>query len=86
MPRPRPVLIYGAVIAALETLLGIADLGDMLPEKVIDWLRIVVVVLVAIGGAFGVQSRVTPLSAPQDASGTPLVPEDSIPVRLPPRT
>lgn len=72
--RPRPVLIYGALVAGLQALLSTADLANLLPEKVIDILNIVLVVLLAIGGALFVQTKVTPLSDPQASDGRALVP------------
>jgi hypothetical protein len=72
--RPRPVLIYGALVAGLQALLSFAGLTDLLPERAIMILNLVLVVLLAIGGALFVQTQVTPLSDPQASDGRKLVP------------
>ena len=76
MNRPRPVLIYGVVVAALQALLGVADLTNLMPGKTIATLNTLLIVLIAIGGALFTQEKVTPLSSPQANDGTPLVPKD----------
>ena len=77
--RPRPVVIYGAVVAGLQALLGAGDLLNVIPDSVARWLQLTLVVLVAVGGALVVQAKVTPLSDPQDDRGVPLVAVDSMP-------
>jgi hypothetical protein len=73
--RPRPVLIYGIVIAVLSVLAESADAADLLPPRALPWIRLILSVSVAIGGALWAQSQVTPLSDPMAADGkTPLVP------------
>lgn len=81
MNRPRPVLIYGALVAGLQALLSAADLGNLMPQKTIAILNIVLIVLLAVGGALFVQTKVTPLSDPQAADGRTLVP--SPPAKVP---
>lgn len=73
--RPRPVAWYGAFTAALGAFLGFAGLTDLMPKTVIAWVALVGAVVTAAGAVL-VQSTTTPLSAPQDARGVPLVPQD----------
>jgi hypothetical protein len=84
MNRPRPVLLYGAVVAALQAVLSMADLSNLVPEKVIAILNMVLIILLAVGGALFVQGQVTPLSDPQASDGRKLVP--SPPAEVPPGT
>lgn len=74
MSRPRPVLIFGAVIAGLSVLSESADALDVLPGAVLPWVRLALAVATAVGGALYVQTRVTPVSDPRTADGTPLIP------------
>lgn len=71
--KAEPVRILYAVTAALSALLGVAGLGDFLPERVIFWLGVALAVLTAAGGEI-VRNRVTPVADPHDAQGRPLVP------------
>lgn len=73
MSRPRPVLIFAAVIAALNALAAIGDLTDVLPSSAVKWIAIGSAVVTAVGGVI-VQGQVTPLSSPRDKVGTRLVP------------
>lgn len=77
-PRPRPVLIYGIVLAVLSALSESADAANLLPGRVFPWIRLALTVAAAIGGAVWAQSKVTPLSDPVAADGTtPLIPDPS---------
>ena len=69
----EPVRILYAVTAGLSALLGVAGLGEFLPERVIFYLGVALAVLTAVGGEV-VRNRVTPLSDPRDAANRPLVP------------
>jgi hypothetical protein len=80
MSKPRPVLIFGAALAALTALTTYADIENMIPTGPLNWIRLGTVILGA-GGAFWVQSQVTPLANPQAKDGRPLVP--SPPARVP---
>jgi hypothetical protein len=73
--RPRPVVIYGAFVAALGAFLGYAGLADLMPKTVIAWVALVGAVVTA-GGGFLVQGLTTPLSSPKDARGVDLKPVD----------
>lgn len=81
--RPRPVLIYGAVLAVLTVLTTSADATDLLPDSVLLWLRLATAIVVALGGALFVQARVTPTSDPRDDDGTPLRPITARPAPRP---
>jgi hypothetical protein len=82
MTRPRPVLILAALIAALSAVAGAGALLDFLPRPVVATILLINVAVAAGGGAI-VQGAVTPLSAPQNANGTPLAPVSDLlgPVR-----
>lgn len=71
--RPRPVLVLAALLAAIDALAGAGALLDFLPRTVVGIIVLINVVVGAAGGVL-VQGSVTPLSAPQNANGTPLVP------------
>lgn len=81
MKRPRPVLIYGCVMAALIVLTTSADAANVIPDSVLVWLRLATAILGGVGGALFVQDKVTPLSSPQAADGRALVP--SPPAKVP---
>lgn len=71
--RPRPVLIFGMVLAALTAVTTYADAENIIPNPWLNWLRVATAVLGA-AGAFYVQTKTTPLSDPKANDGTPLVP------------
>lgn len=73
--RPRPVLLYGMVNTAVLAFLGGAGAVDLIPAKAV---AVVALAWAVVGGAwaFYVQSVTTPVSAPRDARGMPLVPLD----------
>jgi hypothetical protein len=75
MARPRPVLIFGVVVAVLGVLNESADAANLLPGPVFPWVRLLLSVAVAVGGALFVQARVTPLADPRDEVGNSLVPK-----------
>lgn len=72
--RPRPVLIYGCVMAVLGVLTTSADAANVIPEGTLIWLRLVLAIVAGLGGALFVQGKVTPMSSPQTNDGEPLVP------------
>lgn len=72
--RPRPVLIYGCVMAGLSALITYADITNLVREDVLNWIRLFTTILGAVGGAVWAQSRVTPLSDPRDDQGRELAP------------
>lgn len=74
MRRPRPVVIYGAVMAALVAVTESADAADLMPASVFPWVRVVLLVMTAVGGALVTQSQVTPVSSPMNDAGQRLVP------------
>lgn len=76
MGRPRPVLIYAAVMAGLTALTGYAGLDQLIPSQAVAWLALATVVVGAVGGAL-VQGQVTPLADPRAKDGGPLVAADS---------
>ena len=73
MSRPRPVLIYAAVMAGLSAVTGYAGLDQLIPSQAVAWLALVTVVTGAVGGVL-VQGRVTPVADPRAVDGRPLVP------------
>ena len=75
--RPEPVRILWAVIAGLSALLGVAGLTDFVPKDVVFWLGVALAVLTAVAGE-SVRNRVTPVSDPRNAAGTPLTPGERI--------
>jgi hypothetical protein len=70
------VLLLAALLASIDALAGAGALLDFLPKAVIG-IIILINVVVGAGGAVLVQGAVTPLSAPQDGRGRPLVPEST---------
>ena len=72
MSRPRPVLVYGIILAVLSVISESADAANLLPGRVFPWIRLALAVATAIGGALWAQSKVTPLSDPRDKDGRPL--------------
>jgi hypothetical protein len=75
--RPRPVLIFAALVAGLNAFTAAGDLLNVLPPKAVTYVALISVVGAAVGGVL-VQGVVTPLSAPQDGRGQPLVPESKV--------
>ena len=69
--RPRPVLIYGCVMAVLIVLTTSADAANVLPDTVLIWIRLATAILGGVGGALFVQGQVTPLSDPRTKNGVP---------------
>lgn len=87
MTRPRPVVILGAVIAALTAITTYADIENVIPNPALNWIRLGTVVLSAVGAVY-VQGQVTPLSAPRAKDGRILVPSPpaEVPAQTPPRS
>ena len=79
-PATWPVVVFTAIVAGLQALLGVANLTDVMSERVVTWLQLVAVVVVAVGGVL-TSNATTSLSDPRDARGRTLVP--SPPARLP---
>ena len=74
MKRPRPVLVFGIVVAVLEVLSESADALNVLPAALLPWIRLGLTLATAIGGALWAQSMVTPVADPRDDLGRPLIP------------
>lgn len=74
--RPQPVLVFAALLAAIDALAGAGSLLDFLPKTVIG-IIVLINVVVGAAGAVLVKGMVTPLSAPQDGRGRDLVPEST---------
>lgn len=74
-PRPRPIVVTQAVMAALGVVVGSAGFADQIPEGAAWWI-LTGYAAINVGLAFYLQSITTPLSAPQDAQGRDLVPAD----------
>ena len=71
--KPRPVLIFGGVLAGLTAVTTYADVENMIPGTVLNWIRLGTAVG-AVVWTFYVQSVVTPLSQPVAKDGRTLVP------------
>ena len=71
--RPRPVLIYTAVVVGLQTFLALGGSSERIDEDVLWWLQALLAVGSAVGGAL-LQGVVTPLSDPMSKDGRPLIP------------
>lgn len=83
--RPRPVLLYGIVGAAVAAFVGGASAVHLIPASAVAVVGFTWAVIGA-GWAVYVQSVTTPTAAPQDDRGVPLVPVDSVPPVPPPPT
>lgn len=70
--RPRPVLWFAALLAAVNALAAAGDLSNVLPGRFVPWVLLASIVLTAAGAAV-TQGAVTPLSDPRTRYGTPLV-------------
>jgi len=82
MPRSRPILIVQSIIAGLVVALGTAGLADLLPEKVVNAL-IVLVGAVQAGLGFylsGSNTQNVQVVATQVAPGADVVAGDASPV------
>jgi hypothetical protein len=75
--RPRPVLLFAALIAGLNAFTAAGDLLNVLPPKAVTYVALISVVVAAVGGVL-VQGVVTPLSSPQNSRGEDLVPESKV--------
>lgn len=71
--KVNPVLILGGLVAVLTAVTTWTDIANMVPEVVLNWLRLATVVL-SVLGAYVVRSKVTPLADPRDEHGAQLVP------------
>jgi predicted neutral ceramidase superfamily lipid hydrolase len=72
-PSTRPVVLFTALVAGLQALLGVANLTDVMSENLVAWLQIIAVVVVAVGGVL-TSNATTSLADPRDARGRTLVP------------
>lgn len=70
--RPRPVLVMASVVAGLQFVVAGGQLAELLPAP---WPAVVGLVVGAITIGWGVYThgQVTPLAAPRDRRGRPLV-------------
>ena len=73
--RPRPVLLYGIIGAAVSAFVGGASAVDLIPPAAVAVVGFTWAVIGA-GWAVYVQSVTTPTAAPQDDRGVRLVPQD----------
>lgn len=80
--RPQPVRVMAVVLAVLGFLTGAAGLADLIPKVAIAWLVIIYGVVQVAWGAW-TASQVTPLAAPQNNAGVPLVPLNTQPPLIP---
>lgn len=80
-PRPRPIVVTQAVMAAVGVVVGSAGFADRIPDSAAWWF-ITGYAAVQVGLAFYLQSITTPLSAPRDAQGRDLVPSDTTTVTM----
>lgn len=71
--RPRPVVVFGIVVAVLEAVSESADAANVLPGSVFPWIRLALTLVTAIGGALWAQSKVTPVKDPRDNDGRRLI-------------
>lgn len=78
--KRQPVVIYGAVVAALTAFLSVAGLTDRVSDDVVFWLGVALAVITAVGGVV-VRGQVTPLADPTAKDGRRLVPTP--PARVP---
>lgn len=74
-PRPRPIVVTQAVMAALGAVIGSAGFAGQIPAAAAWWI-ITGYAAVNVGLSFYLQAITTPLSAPRDAEGRDLVPAD----------
>jgi hypothetical protein len=81
--KRRPVLIFGLVLAVLTAVTTYADIENLIPAGILNWMRLGTVVLGA-GATFWVQAQVTPLTDPRAKDGRELVPTP--PAKIPPGT
>jgi hypothetical protein len=73
MNRPRPVILFSSVLAALQILSAGAALSDVIGFTAAAFFTLCVAA--AQGGiGFYVQNVVTPVADPRAGDGTPLVP------------
>jgi hypothetical protein len=75
--RPQPVLWLVAMIAGLNALVISGDALNVLPTEAVRWLVLINIFVTVVGGVL-VRGVVTPLAAPQDSMGRPLVATSSI--------
>lgn len=70
----NPVLILAGVVAVLQAVLAYSDIENLIPNPVLNWLRLTLVVFTVLG-AFVARSKVTPLADPRDEHGFRLIPQ-----------
>lgn len=75
--RPQPVLWLVALIVGLNALVLAGDALNVLPTDAVRYLVLATIFITAAGGAL-VRGVVTPLAAPQDSLGRPLVATSAI--------
>lgn len=80
-PRPRPIVVTQAVMAALGAVVGSAGFADQIPEAAAWWI-LTGYAAINVGLALYLQSITTPLSAPRDAQGRDLVPADTTTITM----
>lgn len=69
----KPTAFIGGIVTMLTGLVfAVPDLGIALPTSVVKIITIVVM----LAGYAGIHSKVTPVAAPRDNKGNPLVKKD----------
>lgn len=74
-PRPRPIVVTQAVMAALGAVVGAAGFADQIPAAAAWWI-LTGYAAINVGLSFYLQSITTPLSSPRDSLGRDLIPAD----------
>lgn len=64
----QPAAVIGTAVAVAEALLA----SPAIPFP--DWLKAILALLIALAGAFGIYSKVTPVANPKLDPQTPLTP------------
>lgn len=75
-PRPRPILVTQAILAAVGVVITSAGFAEQIPASAAWWFLTGYLAINA-GLAFYLQSITTPLSSPKDSQGRDLVPAEA---------
>jgi hypothetical protein len=68
----NPWALYGSVLAALTVVITFGGVDHHIPESVLFWMGLGTAVLAAVGARLG-HTQTTPLAAPKNKDGFPLV-------------
>jgi hypothetical protein len=74
-PRPRPIVVTQAIMAAIGAVITSAGFAGQIPARAAWWI-ITGYLAINVGLSFYLQSITTPLSSPKDAVGRDLIPAD----------